>query len=663
MSTFIEFRDAVNNQFKKMIAAGEIYTSNASKDELKTTYLEAFPEGTNPIYKTNTEHHCSCCFHFIRSIGNTLSIINGSLVSVWDIKIDGHYQVVADAMSILVKQKDISNHFRSAEKHIGAKSTKSLTDNEVKSWDHFYCTLPNSLMLSKHQIDTYLGKTKTNYQTLKRALDEITVESLSMVTELITQNSLYRGSEFMPQIKLMKKAKKTYNSSLDVWKILSDTPSLSVFRNSVIGTLLVDLSEGKDLEQAVKAYEFKVAPANYKRPTALITQGMIKKAQEKTKELGIESALQRRYATIDDISINDILFADNGVKQAMGLFDSLSEEVSDKIPSLDKIQEVPIDKFISDILPTADSMELMFTNDKESSLVTLIAPQDSTAPSILKWNNNFSWSYKGEVTDSMKENVKSAGGNVDGVLRFSIQWNDKHQPNLSDLDAHCKQPNGRTIYYGSKADPRTSGSLDVDIMNPRGVAVENIVFTNLSKMPAGNYDFMVHNFSGRSGQGFTAEIECNGETFAYDYPKKLRQKEKVTVATVKLDKNKVFTVDGKIPSDKSVKEIWNLSTQKFHKVNMVMMSPNYWDDQQIGNKHYFFMLDNCINPDDTRGFYNEFLPQELNEHRKVFEVLASKMKVPHSTEQLSGLGFSSTINNEVICRVKGTFNRVIKIKF
>ena len=75
------------------------------------------------------------------------------------------------------------------------------------------------------------------------------------------------------------------------------------------------------------------------------------------------------------------------------------------------------------------------------------------------------------------------------------------------------------------------------------------------------------------------------------------------------------------------------------------------------------MLDNCVNPNKARGFYNEFLRNELTPERKVFEMLASKMKCEETNDQLSGLGFSSTQRNSVLCKVSGSFNRVIKIKF
>jgi hypothetical protein len=94
-----------------------------------------------------------------------------------------------------------------------------------------------------------------------------------------------------------------------------------------------------------------------------------------------------------------------------------------------------------------------------------------------------------------------------------------------------------------------------------------------------------------------------------------------------------------------------------------MNSPNYWDGNGIGNKHYFFMIDGCVNDGSARGFYNEFLKQELDQHRKVFEVVGGKLKIENTNNQLSGLGFSTTKRDSVLCRITGKFTRLIKIVF
>ena len=62
-------------------------------------------------------------------------------------------------------------------------------------------------------------------------------------------------------------------------------------------------------------FESKVAPTNYKRPTALVTKGMIDKAQKKVAELGIEPSLDRRHATVDDLTINNVQYTDNSIKK------------------------------------------------------------------------------------------------------------------------------------------------------------------------------------------------------------------------------------------------------------------------------------------------------------------------------------------------------------
>lgn len=666
--TFSDFKKAVSVQLDTLMKHA-LFTSRASKSDLWDTYLGSFPQGSDPIFRERTVHDCQCCKQFVRSAGNILAISENGLESIWDINIGGDYQVVADAMSALVKEKDIDNIFLHDSKHVGTDKSHSNDGGDITTWEHFHHVLDDKFVAARHSIATIKGKAHTNQKVLLRSLDEITQDSIDVVAELVDQNSLYRGEEHKGTLNMLSTLKSNYDKVGNrkdhfAWIESLKLGGVSAIRNTVIGTLLVDISNGVDLEDAVRMFESKVAPQNYKRPTALITKSMVDKANKAVQELGIEDALHRRFATKEDISINDILFADRAVREAAGVFDVLKDEVNVKKPKLDKVEKVTISDFLENIVPKATSIELYLENKHTNNLVNLIAPVHESAKNILRWDNNFSWSYNGEVTDSIKDRVKSAGGDVTGDLRCSLAWR-----NGDDLDIHVVEPNGKTIYYGNKHSP-TGGNLDVDMnvgagdndINP----VENITWPRERDMKEGTYTVKVNNYTKRSDKngGFTVEVEFGGEIHTFYYPKIVRSKQTVEVVKFRYSKADGLEVVKSIPSTLQNKEVWGISTNKFHKVSMVMFSPNRWEGfPDNGNKHFFFMLDGCINPDKARGLYNEFLSNELTEHRKVFEILGAKLKAEKTKNQLSGVGFSSTQKNSVLCKVQGAFNRVIEIQF
>ena len=663
---FMKFKGAVAARFEQM-KSFPLFRTTAPKDLLWDTYLESFPEGTNPIYRERREYDCNCCKQFVRAVGNVVAIVDGHVVSIWDITIDEPaYDTVAKAMAAVVKQYPIDNVFRHTERTAGTeKNFEALTEpGAVRTWNHFFVNIPEAYVVKKAAIGTILGEYRSTFDVMRRGLIEITDEAVSTVQELIEQNSLYRGAEHKPAVDAFARLKAAFKKNPTdefIWTSLNNAARI---RNTAIGTLLVDLSEGRELDAAVASFEAKVAPANYKRPTALVTKAMIDSAKKTIEELGLTSALERRYATIDDITINNVLFADRSVKAQLGgdVFDGLATK-SEKPANFDRVEEVVIEQFLAHILPKADTVEVMMDNAHTGNLVSLISPVDPTARGLFKWPNNFSWSYNGEFADSIKERVKAAGGNVTGELCCRLAWD-----YTDDLDFHMFEPAGNRIYFGNRRLLSINGGmLDVDANGADGIRanpVENIFYERISTMRPGAYVLKVNNYCRRSsGVGFEVEIDIKGEVHRFAYDRVLASGSTVEVATLHVAKGGVVTVEAALPSTTSQKEVWGIKTNSFQKVSAVMLSPNFWDDRQIGNKHFFFMLDGCLNDGKARGFFNEFLVDDLSQHRKVIEMVGSKMKTDLSTHQLSGLGFSSTQRNSLLCRVKGSFSRVIKIIF
>lgn len=660
--------------------ANTLYEVDIDKDYLWNLYLDSFPEGTNPIYRERRWYDCSACRQFIKNIGGTV-YIDENLVphSIFEFDTQNEtFQPVMDALASYVTSRPILDIYLNYESKVGINQNRELLeDGTVITWDHFFVNLPSYLYADNYHIPARKAKIRDRKNVLKRSLDEITMEAIDTVLDLITSNTLYRGEEWKFAIEKLKSLKTEYSNIPDdkkdlyAWRTAKTVDDvIGKIRNHSVGVLLVDISEDMDLDAAVRRYENIVAPTNYKRPKAIFTKKMLEAAKQTISDLGYMDSLKRRFATLDDITVNNILFSNRDAAKRIGgdIFDQIMNEVAVDPKRFSRVEEVSAEKFVSDILPNTKELEVLLENRHAPNMVSLIAPENKDAKSMFKWDNGFSWAYSGNITDStMRERVKSAGGNVDGDLRFSIQWNDTDRYSCNDVDAHCIEPGGHRIYFASKLSRTTGGNLDVDIRYPvEGTpAVENIAFPNKRRMTPGKYEFYVHMYAHRGGRdGFRAEIEFDGNVYQYNFDKDLRQNDAVKVATVTLARDGKFTIEHHMPTETSSRDVWGLKTNNFVPVSVVMYSPNYWDEQQgIGHRHYFFMLKDCVNPEQPNSFYNEFLKHELEQHKRVFEALGSKLAVANADDQLSGLGFSATKRNDVVVKVKGTTERVFKIKF
>lgn len=662
---FVSLKNQVKSNFEKIVHDKQtIFQVEVDRERIWELYLDGF----DPDKKQ--EYDCSSCRSFLRQYSGIVVIENNQMKSIWDIpleEIEEEYRKSIHNIQSYIHSLSISNVFLNTFKKLG--TDKNYDPDKDIYWNHFYLDLtnyPKFVHRGSDTIDSVLGDHRTTKEVLKRSLEELTDYACKTVLELIAQGSLYRGNEFEAGVKAFHSLKEEYNNTPDDQKdnfcwVKSTTLSKAVtrIRNSAIGTLLIDLSNEEELDKAVSAFERVVAPTNYKRPTSLITSRMIEDAQSRIQELGYVDSLERRFASAEDLNVSNLLFVDRS-SELKDIFKELQKDVQVNPKTLSKVEEIGIEDFLANVVPKAKSIEVLLENSHLNNMVSLITAVDESAPTMFKWPNEFSWSYTGGITDSIKEKVKAAGGNVVGELRVSLSWH-----NFDDLDLHIFEPKGDHIYYGHKTSYTSRGTLDVDMnaVEPRTrQPVENVIWVDKNRMPEGKYVVRVNQFSKRetTDMGYVVEVECNGEVFTFE-----RDKSPVTTDTVvefEYSRTKGITIKGDVKSNVVSKSKWGVNTNQFTKVKNIMLSPNHWDSA-IGNKHYMFMLEDCINDESPRPFFNEFLKEDLLKDRKVFEVLASKLKVEPSTNQLSGVGFSETQRNHLLVRVQGTFRRNLKINF
>ena len=711
-----KYREQMQYQLDKMVQTGKLFRSTVSGVEVWDKYIQSFDN--DPIYRDpdSSTHNCNLCNNFIRRYGNIVAIDEQyQIITLWDfIPENTEYIPVNNTLSSLLSGKPIQDVFfetfeslknlpyegfkrpqaayilgirqnvkRYTKEEAELYPDAGIKKDDLKTFHHLSVCMSSKFVKNREgSIEAITSKYRDSKEVFMRGLETIPVDTLELVKDLINQGSLLDGTAHLPKLDEIIPIAKAYanvpSNKRDNWCWdKSYELSIAKFRNTLIGVLCTELAEGMELNRACQNWNKRVDPANYMKATAPITQKQINEAQIFVDDNGYTSAFKRRPATIEDIATSEILHmnADGGnITKEVKLFDAVkpTKPSRHKRSEFDKVEEVDIATFMYEILPTCTSVEAFLTNEHEQYMVTMTTSERKDSKQIFKWNNPFSWTFNGNLAGKsmIKNAVASQGGKVDGLLRFSIMWA-KDSVDNSDLDAHCQERPGDLIYFSHKLSYKTGGNLDIDITQPqrhkkerKKDVVENITFPNY---PEDNqsFEFMVHQYAERNSKGFEAEIEFMGVQYQYSYPYPVRQNQKIKVATVTWQNGEFVIKHHLQPTDGFgiEKEIYGLKTGHFHKVNLACLSPNHWGEDAIGNKYYFFFLDGAQAQTSLRSFHNENLKGDLVVHRKVMEVLANTTMVESTTNELSGIGFNSTVRDELILRLQGSHKRVIKVKF
>ncbi len=213
MPQFKPFAKQINTQFDEM-SKTQLFIMNVNKDEMWNFYLDSFPAGTNELTSAaegaRRHYDCQCCKQFIRNVGNVVTIVDGEIVTVWDVPAEGYYADVCKAMSEYIKSHEIKTIFLHEESKFGAETTTTLTpDNKIKNWNHYFIDLPARLVKQDHRtikskVESFLGVTK-------RGLNEITTGAIELAIELIEAGVVYRGDEKLASIKSFQSLKAKFS--------------------------------------------------------------------------------------------------------------------------------------------------------------------------------------------------------------------------------------------------------------------------------------------------------------------------------------------------------------------------------------------------------------------------------------------------------------------
>lgn len=652
---FINFRDIIHARLVDMQERLTLVRANVSKQDLYSTYLENFKPEDNPIFRTNTVHDCNTDRGFLNAIGNIVGIAEDNTIeTLWDVKVPDMYQPSVDALHNLVVNAHINAPMCWHSAKLGEKSNISVSPNSLgETFHHLYGELHSRYVTEDSA--PIIGEVNTERQTFLRVVTELSIESLETTLDLINQNLLERGEVSRPKLERIIKLHKEYNALPEdkkaaySWRMAVTNKGYLPRFSSAILVATKDIEDGTGLVDVVNKYNSSVVGATYQRVSAVVSAAQVKTVQKFLTENDYMDGLEKRHAKSSDMSINDVLYAAGSVKfKDTNVFDELLEDTLAREGS-SKVGGTPIsfDSFINNVVPDAKNISLFLEPSMKGNLCNIISQKVAGAKSVHPWGNGSSWSYNGDKADAVMERVKAAGGVHDADNCLTLHWD-----YTDDLDIHLETPEGK-VYHGVR---RKSGAeLDVD-MNVHGEStspVENIFFAN--GVPSGKYRLSVHNYTRRSsGQGFGIRVAAGGEITNYSYDKVVANQAWVQCLTFTGHKGKITDIKlekGLVSTGGTKEEMWGLKSSTYVPVDMVMLSPNFWEGKRHGHKHYMFMLRDCKNPESVRSFYNEQLCSELKPHRKVLEYIGGRLRVDYSDEQMAGVGFSESKPREVNLKV------------
>lgn len=184
MSNFDIFVSRMQKHFEdEMKGCARLYTVNVDKDEMWNLYLNSFLLGTNVLFRKRREYDCSCCRHFVKSIGAVVAIKNSVVHTIWEFEAGSpEFQKVCDTLDAFVKRNTISDIYISKFKRIGTAHNYEEINGRSHKWTHMVLDLPDNWVNRSYKSNESIqGEYRDTKNVFKRSLDEITMDALDTI--------------------------------------------------------------------------------------------------------------------------------------------------------------------------------------------------------------------------------------------------------------------------------------------------------------------------------------------------------------------------------------------------------------------------------------------------------------------------------------------------
>lgn len=365
----------------------------SNKVDLMAVYLRSLPR------EARRYHTCNTCAAFINRYGRLLCIgADGTLQSaIWHPEdAPAFYHRACANLAIAAKDAGIDAPFISTDETWGTR--------ETGPWTHFGLT-PLSTYIAKYDptatCEQRMAVRREDFRTLTHALSTYRIATLETARDLANSGRLMRAERVRNHLgwllSLAIDSHRGRNVNM-VWDRMSRAPAAYCHvRSTVVGSLLDDIQDGRNLEATIRSFNEKMDPLAYQRPTAAPTEQAIDRAEKLVEQMGIASALMRRIAKPSEIPLHARIWSASNadLRQPSGTFAALRSELrnTDRKSTIDD-GSMTWAKFERTVLPQAEAIDVLVPRTGNYTVVcTAVDPQ---AKPIMKWDgeddrNPFNW--------------------------------------------------------------------------------------------------------------------------------------------------------------------------------------------------------------------------------------------------------------------------------
>lgn len=400
---FPAFRQGVAQTIENNLAKYGAAIFTTSTKHLSSAYVAHFATDHEKQH-----HDCAACRDFIRNFGTAVVIDenNRPRSLMWDPE-----AAPETFKASVAKLKEL------AERGVirGAMRFDILGTawgHEMKGgWSHLYYHFDKiDLTARMSEIGVSLAAardSRENFTYLRANVEKFPSDVVRKAAQLLASGRINRKDKFADWVNWILDVTERYeaipaknsverNSIIWAAVIRLPAPGWASYAGSMPGMMFEMIQDGRADPAIIHRFNEASDSLNYQRGTSELSEGQADAAEKLIEKLGLAPALERRFATIDEL--DPIMIwkqpapVEKPAAQSNGIFGSLvgkkpgeTDDASPSINDITKAAPMSLTKFIKEHLPGAEEV-YVFVNNGAQPIAQFITALEPAAPPILRWD-------------------------------------------------------------------------------------------------------------------------------------------------------------------------------------------------------------------------------------------------------------------------------------